>query len=443
MTTEYLPPVSHTTDFSRSPLFKDSTTYRPFVYPWAVEMWDQHEDMHWTKKEIDLGPDTEDWNAHRLTLDERAMTGLIFRLFTQSDVNVGVGYKTLLRVVNNNEIGVGYFGCCNREGTHQRNYSNILDTLNLPESEYTAFLNYKEMLEKHEFMLDMSVDTVEQFALSLVKMIFSEGVTLFGSFVMLLSFKKRGLMPGMGTVVEWSIRDEDLHVEFHGKTWQELISDYPEIMTDALKRHIYVIAETCVRLEEAFIDLVFSSVGSLPNLTKEETKTYIRYLANRRLMMIGMKPIFEDVDPNKNPLPWVAEMIQGVSHTNFFEKRSSDYAASGLDGDIHYEVALPVDITIYKREGCGYCVRAIEKAREYNIPHSIVDLSDREVRMGFFKSRKFEESEYTMPKIYDQAGRLIGGFTEFEARIKQSPEYREQAPDVSDGISDKVTFTLD
>lgn len=435
--------LTRTTDFSRSQLFKPSRTFRPVFYPWAVEMWGQHEDMHWTKREIELGPDTEDWNSGRLIPRHRGFITHVFRMFTQSDVNVGVGYiKYLLRQYCNNEIVMMATGCANREGTHQNNYANVIDTLNLPESEYTAFLDYKEMLAKHEFMLDLNVDTVEEFMLTLVKMIFNEGVTLFGSFVMLLSFKKRGLMQGMGTVVEWSCVDEDLHVEFHSCAWHELVGDYPELLTDALKARIYDLAKTCVKLETAFIDMAFEVAGELPNLTRDETVHYITYLANRRLMRLGMKPIFTEVDPNDNPLPWVAEMIQGASHTNFFEKTVTDYSASGLDGDIVYEVPLPSDLSIFTRDGCGYCVEAKALATEYGIPYIEVDMSDFDERQAFFDSRGFDGGDRTMPKIYDQAGRFLGGATELKSRIQLSPEFRERAVPQDDEISNNVVFTL-
>jgi ribonucleotide reductase beta subunit family protein with ferritin-like domain len=35
----------------------------------------------------------------------------------------------------------------------------------------------------------------------------------------------------------------------------------------------------------------------------------------------------------KNPLPWVEEMINAPSHTNFFENRATDYAKGALSGD--------------------------------------------------------------------------------------------------------------
>ena len=35
----------------------------------------------------------------------------------------------------------------------------------------------------------------------------------------------------------------------------------------------------------------------------------------------------------KNPLPWVEEMINAPTHTNFFENRATDYAKGALAGD--------------------------------------------------------------------------------------------------------------
>ena len=40
---------------------------------------------------------------------------------------------------------LGSFAC--REGVHQRAYALLNDTLGLPDSEYHAFLEYKEMAD--------------------------------------------------------------------------------------------------------------------------------------------------------------------------------------------------------------------------------------------------------------------------------------------------------
>ena len=88
------------------------------------------------------------------------------------------------------------------------------------------------------------------------------------------------------------------------------------------------IAEKMVELEDKFIDLSFS-MGAMEGLTAEDVKQYIRYIADRRLISLGLKGIFK---VKKNPLPWVEGMINAPGHSNFFENRATDYAKGTLTG---------------------------------------------------------------------------------------------------------------
>ena len=111
------------------------------------------------------------------------------------------------------------------------------------------------------------------------------------------------------------------------KLFREYIKENPKLWNDQLKKRIYSIAETMVDLEDQFIALAFG-VSEMKRLTKKDVEDYIRYIADRRLMGLGMKPIFKS---EKNPLPWVDAML-GVTHTNFFENRVVDYAQGALTG---------------------------------------------------------------------------------------------------------------
>jgi ribonucleoside-diphosphate reductase beta chain len=113
------------------------------------------------------------------------------------------------------------------------------------------------------------------------------------------------------------------------RLFRTYIEENKEIWNDQLKSDIYTIAEKMVTLEDRFIDLAFE-MGEMPGLTADEVKTYIRYIADRRLISLGLKGIFK---VKKNPLPWVEEMINAPTHTNFFENRSTDYAKGALSGD--------------------------------------------------------------------------------------------------------------
>ena len=113
------------------------------------------------------------------------------------------------------------------------------------------------------------------------------------------------------------------------KLFRTYVEENIEIWNDDLKGKIYAIAERMVELEDKFIDLAFA-MGPMEGLTAEEVKKYIRYIADRRLISLGMKGIFK---VKKNPLLWVEEMINAPTHTNFFENRSTDYARGAISGD--------------------------------------------------------------------------------------------------------------
>jgi len=193
----------------------------------------------------------------------------------------------------------------------------------MPESEYQAFLKYKEMKDKYDYMQQWGVDTKEDIAKTLAVFgAFTEGMQLFASFAMLLNFQRFNKLKGMGQIVTWSARDESLHTNSIIRLFQTFRSENPEIWTEELRRDLYVCCETVVTHEDAFIDLAFE-LGGIAGLEAREVKQYIRYIADRRLMQLSLQPVYR-ID--KNPLPWMEEMLNGVEHANFFENRATEYS---------------------------------------------------------------------------------------------------------------------
>lgn len=314
-------------------LTKPSLTYKPFVYPWAVEFTKKHEEIHWIEDEAELSEDVQDWRT-KLTADEKEFITQVLRLFTQSDVQVGENYhEFLIPKFKNNEIRNMLSSFATREGVHQRAYALLNDTLGLPDEEYHKFLEYKQMADKIDFMKDNNVTTQQGLALALAQSVFNEGMSLFASFVMLLNFQRFGKMKGMGTIVEWSIRDETMHVQGNAKLFRTYCEEHPRIVNDELKSKIYQMAKDAVRLEDKFIDLAFKN-NNVQGLTKEEVRTYIRHIADRRLLQLGLKPKFKQKD---NPLAWLDWVLNGASHDNFFEKRVTEYSVVGMEGDWGWE----------------------------------------------------------------------------------------------------------
>ena len=306
-----------------------SETYKPFYYSWAVDLTVRHEKAHWIEDEIDLGEDVSDWKTGKVTDVEKDYITNILRLFTQSDVAVGQNYyDQFIPKFKNNEVRNMLGSFANREGVHQRAYALLNDTLGLPDSEYHAFLEYKEMTDKIDFMQKSDNTTQRGLALAMAKSVFNEGVALFASFVMLLNFQRVGKMKGMGKVVEWSIRDESMHVEGNSKLFKAFVAEHPKLVDNDFKKEIYVMAKDIVKLEDKFIELAYE-MGDIEGLTKDEVKTYIRYITDRRLLQLGLKTNFK---VKNNPLPWLEWILNGADHTNFFENRVTEYEVAGLTG---------------------------------------------------------------------------------------------------------------
>jgi len=311
-------------------LLEASKTYKPFLYPWAVELTKKHEEIHWVEDEAELSEDIQDWRT-KLSADEKEFITQVLRLFTQSDVQVGENYyELLIPKFKNNEVRNMLGSFANREAIHQRAYALLNDTLGLPDEEFHAFLEYSEMADKIEFMSEGNPNTLQGLALIMAQSEFNEGMSLFSSFVMLLNFQRFGKMKGMGTIVEWSIRDESMHVQGIAKLFREFCDEHPRIVNDELKSKIYEMAKNAVKLEDAFIKLAYNGSEEMQGLHKQEVRDYIRHIADRRLLQLGMKPIFKQKD---NPLPWLDWVLNGASHDNFFEKRVTEYSVNGMEGD--------------------------------------------------------------------------------------------------------------
>jgi len=305
------------------------TVYKPFQYPWAYDAWLTQQRIHWLPEEIPLADDVKDWRLN-LSESERNLLTQIFRFFTQADVEVNNCYmKHYARVFKPTEVQMMLAAFSNMETIHIAAYSHLLDTLGIPEAEYQAFLKYKAMKDKYDYMQQWGVDTPGDVARTLAVFgAFTEGLQLFASFAILLNFPRFNKMKGMGQVVTWSARDESLHTDSIIRLFRTFIAENPELWDSALERDLYRACDTIVAHEDAFIDLAFE-MGGVEGLEGAEVKSYIRYIADRRLGQIGLRPIY---GCERNPLPWLEEMLNGVEHANFFENRSTEYSRAATRG---------------------------------------------------------------------------------------------------------------
>ena len=313
-------------------LFTERNYYKPFDYDWAFNAYDTMQKMHWLPSEVPLHEDIRDWNA-RLTKEEKNLINQILKFFTQGDVDIAKAYlDSYIPKFKPPEVRMMLSSFATSEANHAHAYSLLNDTLGEPSLlDFKAFQEYKEMADKHTYLFKDKGKGVEGFLRDIACFsAFGEGLQLFASFVMLLNFQRYGRMKGMCQIVTWSIRDETHHVESMIKLFKTLIKENPKVWTDKFKKTIYQTARDMVELEDKFIDLAFE-MGGIRGLTSDEVKKYIRYIADRRLLQLSLKPNYGVKD---NPLGWLDWVLNGVEHANFFENRATEYNKGATTGKL-------------------------------------------------------------------------------------------------------------
>lgn len=313
-------------------LLQGRTTYKPFKYQWAYEAAVEQTRMHWMPEEVPLSDDIREW-ANVLTQDERTLLTNLFKFFTQGDIDVSHGYydKYIPTLGGHPEVQMMLGAFAAMEGTHVRAYAHLVDSLNMPDTMYEEFRNYKEMLAKHDYFDRYPMDTPANIARNIaIFSAFGEGMQLFSSFAVLMNFPRNGKMKGMGQIVRWSQRDETLHTISMIRLFREFISENYEVWTEEFKQDIYQITREMVQLEDDFIDMMFGTNEVISGLSKTDVKAYIRCIADRRLIQLGLRGIFKQKD---HPLTWLDEELNAVEHANFFEVRVTEYSKVSMKGD--------------------------------------------------------------------------------------------------------------
>jgi ribonucleotide reductase beta subunit family protein with ferritin-like domain len=325
-------------------VFKESGSYRPFQYPWAIEAADKQEiDMYWSIKQVNLQDDVQQYNSRdglkTATVSHDQNKNILDKtlcLFTEMDRTVGMGYSDLLRYICNNEIRVLFFRQANREATHQSSYALAAETFGFSDKDWTAFAEYAEMREKLDVMGGELIPEGARdelvAAIKLTRILLGEGIGLFGAFSTLLNMKRHGILVGFNDINQWSLKDENEHVINNIRVVFEMRKDLSQDELVILRKATYDFVDAYKKAEYKYLDLVFEMGGS-EGLTLEQQKDYIHYLGQLRLYELGYIGLTE-VPPN--PLEWMEWMLSANAHSAFFEKKVVDYVHGQLEGKVNY-----------------------------------------------------------------------------------------------------------
>ncbi len=308
--------------------------YKPFEYPKAYDFWLTQQQSFWLSTEVNMDKDIADWKEN-LNDTERLIIGNILKSFVQSEVLIGDYWREVARIFSKPEIAMMATAFSNMETIHIAGYAYLNETLGL--TDFKAFLQDEVAIERLNRLsvppskrksTETDYEWRKRIAISLaIFSAFGEGVALYSAFAILLSFSMRGLMKGVGEIIEFSNRDESLHAS--GGIWlfREFMKENQDLK--GVKKEIYEAARIAVSIEDKFIDSVFMG-RRLDNLTPYDLKQFIRQRANDQLVALGLKQNWRGVDKESlERLKWFGFITASENHADFFYGRVTEYAKTG------------------------------------------------------------------------------------------------------------------
>ena len=322
---------------AKKDLLTERIVYKPFEYPEAHDYWLKQQQAHWIHTEVPMMSDVNDWKQN-LTKTEKNIIGSILKGFAQTETVVNDYWTGLVtKWFRKPEIiaMATTFGAM--ETIHAEAYSLLNEELGL--DDFSEFLEDEATMAKIETLMDVrdsfngEIDWHERAKSLAIFSAFTEGVNLFSSFAVLLSFKMRNKLKGVGQIVEWSIRDESMHSDAGCWLFRTLLLEHPELNTPELEAAINEAALLSLKLELDFIEKVYE-LGDLEGCNKDDLIHFIKNRVNTKLGDLGYKPIVDNVDMTAvDRMKWFDHLSAGKQHTDFFASRVTNYSKGHIEWD--------------------------------------------------------------------------------------------------------------
>jgi len=296
--------------------------YRPFEYQKAYDYYIKQQSVHWTKDEINLSSDLQDWELN-LTEGEKAVVGGILKGFTQMEILVGDYWRNVANWLPKPEIAMmascfSYF-----ETIHQSSYAMINEQLNL--DDFQSFIYDPGTMEKLEYFVVPKSNDPKDIATSLaIFSAFGEGCMLFSSFAVLLSFQMENHLKGIGQLINFSIRDENIHSEGGCYLFNTMCLENPGLREE-VKESIIKASNIILDLEVNFLSKLFSK-GSVRTISYEQLINFVKHRLNSKLSEIGYEENIFTVDKEiLSQVSWFDMLSAGREFQDFFAGRVTEY----------------------------------------------------------------------------------------------------------------------
>jgi ribonucleoside-diphosphate reductase beta chain len=317
-------------------------------YPQFYEMYKNAIKNTWTVEEVDFSTDVNDLR-NKMTPSERHMINRLVAFFATGDSIVSNNLVlNLYKHINSPEARMYLSRQLYEEAVHVQFYLTLLDTY-IPdhrerEQAFAAVQNIPSIHKKAEFCFKwidsiQNLDALEtkddkrQFLLNLICFATCiEGLFFFAAFAYVYFLRSKGLLHGLAAGTNWVFRDESAHMAFALDVIKEVRSEEPELFDEQLERQIAEMVDEAVECEMQFAEDILS--GGVSGLSVADMRQYLEYIADQRLVMLGMQKVYKA----KNPFSFMD--LQDVQElANFFERRVSAYQVA-VAGEVSFSEAF-------------------------------------------------------------------------------------------------------
>jgi ribonucleoside-diphosphate reductase beta chain len=310
---------------------KDYNIY-PSTYSWARELYEQAVANTWFPKEIPLKEDLDDLQS--MTEDEVEAVKFIMSFMNPAELvvnrSIALGIYPYLKSAECHLFLAKWMW---EEANHCMTFEYMLETFPWDRDEiYGKHLITPAMQAKENFVQNftkrMTEDTLDistpegkkDFIRNLVATnVIMEGVWFYSGFMVMLSFRQRNKLRNFGSLINWIVRDESLHLKFGMTLLLTILEENAELITEDFATEIRDMIVKGVEIEIAYNQELFPN--GILGLNADYVNQYVKYVADRRLEELG----FETHYNVQNPAKWMATSTDVLELVNFFEQQNTNY----------------------------------------------------------------------------------------------------------------------
>tara|TARA_Y100000004_G_scaffold17650_1_gene18201 strand:- start:2330 stop:3337 length:1008 start_codon:yes stop_codon:yes gene_type:complete len=315
----------------------------PHTNKWAWDLFIDGAANNWMPTEVSMAKDIEQWKGDSLSNEEKLVVKRCLGFFAGSESLVANNLLlSIFKFVTDAECRQYILRQAYEESLHNLTVVYCCDSLSLDIDEvYQAYNSIPSIKAKDDFLMEISTDinrpdfninTIEgkrEFLRNLITYyVVCEGIFFYSGFAMLLSFNRQNKLPGIGEQIQYTLRDESLHIKFGTTLINRIREDNPRIWTKSFE------LETMQHIQKAMELEIDYAKDVLPNgilgLNSEMFIEYMSFIANRRLTNLGIESPYKDA---QNPFSWMSEIIDLEKCKNFFETRVTEYQVANIEDD--------------------------------------------------------------------------------------------------------------